>query len=106
MNEQTFANVRLNRGKVQLAILILSCLLGLILVAQPSTHSQIGEQPQQGNLATSSIGVTASNRNPLQIALLHWYDANLTTAFKVSHAPVGLAFDGANIWVTNALAVR
>jgi hypothetical protein len=57
MNEQTFANVRLNRGKVQLGILIL-CFLGLILLAQPSTHSQVGEQPQQRALATSSDGGT------------------------------------------------
>jgi hypothetical protein len=71
MNEQTFANVRVNRGKLHMAIVILACFLGLILLAQPSTHSQIGEQPQQGKLALSSLGVTASNRNPLQIALLH-----------------------------------
>jgi hypothetical protein len=79
-------NVRLNWGKVQLAILILSCFLGLILLAQPRVHSQTGEQPQQGTLATSSDGGTASNSNPRQIALLHWYDANLTTTFSVSHA--------------------
>jgi hypothetical protein len=102
MNKQTFTKFGLNRGKVRMAILILSCFLGLIPLAQPSTHSQIGEQPQQGRQATSSIGVTASNSNPLQIALLHWYDANLTTTFHVSHAPVGVAFDGANTWVTNA----
>jgi hypothetical protein len=97
----TFANVRLNKGTVQLGILILAYLLGLILLAQPSTHSQVGEQPQQRRPAISSLRVTASNRNPLQIALLHCYDANLTTTFNVSHAPVGLAFDGANTWVTN-----
>ena len=69
MNRQTFAKVRLNRKKVQLVVLILACFLGL--VAQPSTHSQGGDQPQPGTLATSSLGVTVSNRNPLQIALLH-----------------------------------
>jgi hypothetical protein len=86
MNEQTFANVRVDRGKVQLGILILSCFLDLILLAQPRVHSQTGEQPQQGTLATSSDGGTASNSNPRQIALLHWYDANVTTTFHVSHA--------------------
>jgi hypothetical protein len=43
MNGQTFADFRLNRGKVQLGILLISCFLGLILLAQPSTHSQSGE---------------------------------------------------------------
>ena len=32
---------------------------------------------------TPAIGVTSLTRNPLQIALLHWYDANLTTSFPV-----------------------
>src|SRR6202047_158346 len=86
MNGHRFVNVRLNWGKVQRAILILSCFLGLILLAQPRVHSQTGEQPQQGTLATSSDGGTASNSNPRQIALPHWYDANLTTTFSVSHA--------------------
>src|ERR1022692_1251658 len=40
-------------------------------------------------------------RNPLQVALLQWYPANLTTAFAVGVGPSEVAFDGANIWVTN-----
>src|SRR5579864_3510288 len=39
--------------------------------------------------------------NPLQVALLHWYPANLTTTFTVGSNPTGIAFDGAHIWVTN-----
>ncbi len=39
--------------------------------------------------------------NPLKVALLKWYPANLTTSFKVGRNPYGLAFDGANMWVTN-----
>jgi DNA-binding beta-propeller fold protein YncE len=46
-------------------------------------------------------GVVTSNRNPLQIALKHWYAANSTTSFTVGTDPTGIAFDGANIWVTN-----
>ena len=34
---------------------------------------------------TPSIGVTNSTKNPLQIAILHWYDANQTTTFVVRH---------------------
>ena len=46
-----------------------------------------------------SSGVTKSTKNPLQIAILHWYDANLTTTFKVGTFPSGAVFDGANVWV-------
>jgi hypothetical protein len=46
-------------------------------------------------------GVTSSTRNPLQIATLHWYSANRVTRFDVN-APVALAFDGQNMWVTSA----
>jgi len=48
-----------------------------------------------------AIGVTSSTKNVLQIAILHWYDANLTTTFSVGNSPAGVAFDGANIWVVN-----
>jgi DNA-binding beta-propeller fold protein YncE len=49
-------------------------------------------------------GVTSSNKNPLQIAILHWYNANQTASFAVGTGPSGLAFDGASIWVTNAFS--
>ena len=39
-------------------------------------------------------GVTSSNNNPLQIAILHWYNANLTTSFSVGSGPGFVAFDG------------
>src|SRR5580704_13871703 len=39
--------------------------------------------------------------NPLKIALLKWYLAGATTLFPVGNEPIGLAFDGANIWSAN-----
>ena len=33
--------------------------------------------------------------NPLKVALLKWYPANLTTSFKVGPYPYAIAFDGA-----------
>src|ERR1700736_6460957 len=62
MNRQTFANVRLNRGKLQSAILILSCFLGLILLAQPSTHSQVGGQPHHDTGAAGG-GVDSDSKS-------------------------------------------
>jgi hypothetical protein len=50
---------------------------------------------------TPGIGVSTSTQNPLQIAILHWYDANLTTTFGVGTSPNDVAFDGSSVWVTN-----
>jgi DNA-binding beta-propeller fold protein YncE len=41
--------------------------------------------------------------NPNQVAILRWYAANQTADFTVGNEPFGLAFDGANMWVTNEL---
>src|SRR5215813_657896 len=49
--------------------------------------------------------VTNSTKNPKQVATLHWYQANQTANFAVGVAPSGtpatMAFDGANLWVTD-----
>ncbi len=54
---------------------------------------------------TQTTAATASGtqtRNPLQIATLRWYEAIQSGAdFAVGTNPVGIAFDGANIWVAN-----
>src|SRR5580658_8910584 len=39
--------------------------------------------------------------NPLKVALLKWFPAYKSTAFPVGKNPLGLAFDGANMWVAN-----
>ena len=49
--------------------------------------------------------VTNSTKNPKQVAILHWYPANLTTNFQVVSFPSCLAFDGANIWVWGTTSV-
>jgi len=58
-----------------------------------------------GSVQTSAAMGTNS-RNPMQIALLRWYEDNETEAtswpsFNVGNNPISVAFDGANIWVTN-----
>jgi len=58
-------------------------------------HAQQANVPEQ---TTKNNGAPA---NPLKVALLKWYPANKTTSFKVGKQPLGVAFDGANIWVTN-----
>ena len=55
----------------------------------------------QSSAAIATVGTGA--RNPLQIALLRWYEANESgVTFSVGNSPFGVAFDGANIWVANA----
>jgi len=51
--------------------------------------------------AMAQGGVVNSTKNPNQIALKHWYKANLTTSFPVGTSPGAVTFDGANIWVSN-----
>jgi len=48
-------------------------------------------------------GIPGVGFNPLQIALLRWHDVNQTgNQFSVGAYPLGIAFDGANIWVVNS----
>jgi hypothetical protein len=73
---------------------------GSALIAFGQGQNEIGEAKPPAPL----IGVTSSTQNPLQIALLHWYNANLTTTFGAGTNPRGIAFDGANIWVVNSVS--
>jgi outer membrane lipoprotein-sorting protein len=61
-----------------------------------------------GNLLTISAaagggtGSSSPNFNPLQVATLRWYGVNQAHAdISVGNVPLGLAFDGANMWVVN-----
>ena len=84
-----------------IAVLLFSVLVGnsshLAHPQEPGEASATGQASESGPL----IGVTSSSQNPLQIAILHWYDANLTTQFTTASGPYGVAFDGASIWVCN-----
>ena len=53
-----------------------------------------------GQLGVGPAGVSAVN--PQQVALLKWFPA-YESQFSVGSGPSGVAFEGANIWVTNAL---
>src|SRR5271157_2106152 len=83
----------------RLAVAAVLCgLLGIVpYLAITQEQSGIDQALQQSPL----IGVISSTLNPLQIALLHWYNANFTTTFGVGGSPRGVAFDGANIWLVN-----
>jgi hypothetical protein len=40
-------------------------------------------------------------RKSVAFSLLHWYNVNLRTTFSVAVGPLGMIFDGANIWVAS-----
>ena len=42
---------------------------------------------------------STSSMTPLQIATLHWYNASEVASVKVEYQPVGICFDGADVWV-------
>ena len=53
--------------------------------------------------ATGPEGPAGVSYSPMKIALLRWYDANLSgVALATGSNPYGICFDGANIWVANS----
>jgi DNA-binding beta-propeller fold protein YncE len=52
-------------------------------------------------MALAQGGVENSTKDANQVAILHWYPANLTTSFPVGATPDGVVFDGGSIWVAN-----
>jgi hypothetical protein len=85
MKEQVWTILARPQLSRSLTLVIFLCPLGMV---PQLAHSQ----------------VVSSAQNPEQIAILHWYAANLATTFTVGATPQGVAFDGANIWVTNFAA--
>jgi hypothetical protein len=45
-------------------------------------------------------GPVYAQLNPNRVAILRWYAANQTATFDAPAGPTGVAFDGANIWMT------
>ena len=87
-----------SRTTVTLTMLFTGVLGLFVFLANPQQHTQA---QTSGAASLPPGGVTSSQQNPLQIATLHWYNANLTTQFTLGTAPYGIAFDGTNLWVAN-----
>ncbi|MEJ2598547.1 MAG: YncE family protein [Anaerolineales bacterium] len=57
---------------------------------------------QEGHALVTNQPSLIQGPNPKQIALLRWYPSIRTSiSFTVGTSPSGIAFDGANMWVTN-----
>src|SRR6516162_9031409 len=81
--------------KFMVAAILLFTFLALVTVVAYA-------QDESGTPVQPLNGVVSSSLNPLQIALLHWYNANQTpTTFTAGAKPFGIAFDGANMWIAD-----
>ena len=88
------------------------CIVLLILTAVVATLGLGCEGPQGLPGPTGEAGPAGdhgpeghpgSSWNPLQIALLRWYEANgIGHTFSVGSKPEAVCFDGANVWVANS----
>ena len=104
------------RIQIRLAAGLLEVVTLLLMVA--ATASLIPGWTQETSAASANAAEQAASNdaqaptknwaagNPLKIAQLKWYQANLTTSFTVGKTknsnPYGIAFDGANMWTANA----
>jgi len=90
-----------NPHKLAALAVALCGLSPFLLWPRHRTKPIIWNTPQPTSQSTPMVGVTTTTKNPLQIAILHWYDANRSAHFTVGSEPVGVASDGANMWVAN-----
>ena len=80
-----------------------AAVIAVIFAMSAVAYRVRAEQEPEGTpqaQATPFSGVTSSSRNfnPLQVALLHWYDANLVGEITLPNAsPFGMAFDGSDM---------
>jgi DNA-binding beta-propeller fold protein YncE len=71
--------------------------LALALVAAAGLYSS---HAQEAAADSGAPGIPNwAGGNPLKIALLKWYQANVVTSFPTPPDPMGVVFDGENMWV-------
>src|SRR5579872_4987180 len=96
---------------MKLRLFVYSSLLVVVAALAGFIPGRAQEASQSTQDVTTNNGQTATKNwaggNPLKIALLKWYQANLVpTYFNVGKTqnsnPYGLAFDGSNVWSANS----
>src|SRR5579859_3601912 len=84
------------KNRLGFALLLLAVVAVLVL----GDRAPSAAQNASGQAAANGAPPLA---NPLKLALLRWYKANTVfTMFPVGNIPIGIAFDGANIWTANS----
>src|SRR5271154_3083983 len=89
----------MKRNRIWMGI-VLACLFGAWTLRPEPTLAGVVEFTSASAAAADS-GSAPPPVNFNAIALLRWYHINLTTTVAVGANPVGIAFDGANMWVAN-----
>src|SRR5439155_10853302 len=84
--------------KMNRALLALSLLLIVVAAANFIPGRAQGQDPNGSRAATQAAAAAV---NPLKVALLKWFPAYQSTSFSVGKSPIGIAFDGADVWVSN-----
>jgi hypothetical protein len=86
-------------GKEIMKRVLIGICLAMVIVANASLFPG---RAQESAIKNDQAGTQNwAGGNPLRIALLKWFPAYHSTSFKVGKSPIGVAFDGANIWVSN-----
>ena len=76
---------------ITMAVATVALVLGIVALMTG------GAEGPRGGQGPAGLGY-----NPMDIALLRWYEANKAgNSFSVGSGPIGICFDGANIWVAN-----
>ncbi|MBI4316954.1 MAG: hypothetical protein HY675_00570 [Chloroflexi bacterium] len=83
-----------------LSLILVSGLCGLLVGVL------VMARPEGGGLFGSAVTGPAASSTNREIALLQWhkYLPRSPVVISAGHGPGGIAFDGANMWVTNSLS--
>jgi hypothetical protein len=96
----------LTSGGESTKLICVTAITTVLLLALPIGLAAQGTQAagNQGFGQSSASDRSCEGRklpNANQLALLRWYSANVSASFQVGGHPIGMAFDGANLWVVN-----
>jgi DNA-binding beta-propeller fold protein YncE len=84
-----------SRIVIGVSLIVVVLAMANLFVSHAQQAVGVSAAPPAGNGAPPLL-------NPLKVALLKWYNANVVpTEFPAGPNPVGVAFDGANIWIAN-----
>ena len=100
MKKQRSAVFRGTHAGKSVAVAMFLCGLRGVVPHLADPHGEVAMVTEPALVSIPFVDAVSSKHHPLEIAI-PWYDANLRTEYAVGAAPVGVIFDGTNIWVVN-----